>query len=575
MNYGTIRYPAAGRGATGGAACAPQPTPSEPTSETALPTSTPPGDALSLTPAPEAIRDELARVLESDEFGASARLREMLRYLVDESLAGRGAKLKGYRIAVDVFGRGADFDADADPLVRIQAGRLRRALERYYGAAGAANPLRIAVPKGGYAPTFTAVGTPVSLRDASAPIRETPPVRPATAVAVLPFQSLSSDPEQGYFAEGVAAELTLALTRFDGMAVIARQSALQYRDELPDLPRIGRELGARYLVLGSVQRLGEAMRIDVSLVEAASQEVLWSERYGFDLAERDLFAVQDDIAQKVSARVAGRYGVVFRDLGRDAQGRRPALPAAYDALLRFHHYVAERTPGAERRARAALEEAVALDPSFALGWAMLAEMLVHAYASDPDAPVDTLDRALAMAARAVELEPACQQAHWSLAWVRFFRRDLGGFHSELERAIEQNPNAPYFVGVAGWALALSGEWERGLALLERGIALNPSYPRWFHFAHYADRFRKGDYAGALAQAGLMGPPESPRVLALTAAALQRLGRRDEARAKAAELAAGEPGFRRLGRRILQSYLLDDALRKQVLASLAEAGTALD
>jgi adenylate cyclase len=548
---------------------------SAPTSESALPNSTPPGDPLPLTPAPEAIRDELARVLDSDEFGASARLREMLRYLVEESLAGRGTKLKGYRIAVDVFGRGADFDADADPLVRIQAGRLRRALERYYGAAGAANRLRIAVPKGGYAPTFTAVGAPVALRDASAPKREAPPVRPAAAVAVLPFQSLSSDPEQGYFAEGVAAELTLALTRFDGMAVIARQSSLQYRDELPDLPRIGRELGARYLVLGSVQRLGSALRIDVSLVEAASQEVLWSERYGFDLAERDLFAVQDDIARQVSARVAGRYGVVFRDLGRDTQGRRPALPAAYDALLRFHHYVAERSPGAERRARAALEEAVALDPSFALGWAMLAEMLVHAYASDPDAPVDTLDRALGMAARAVEQEPACQQAHWSLAWVRFFRRDLEGFRSELERAIAQNPNAPYFVGVAGWALALSGEWERGLALLDRGIALNPSYPRWFHFAHYADRLRNGDHAGALAQAARMGPPESPRVLALTAAALVRLGRRDEARAKAAELAAGEPGFRRLGPRILQSYLLDDALREQVLASLAEAGIALD
>lgn len=226
-------------------------------------------------------------------------------------------------------------------------------------------------------------------------------------------------------------------------------------------------------------------------------------------------------------------------------------------------------------ARAALEEAVALDPSFALGWAMLAEMLVHAYASDPDAPVDTLDRALGMAARAVEQEPACQQAHWSLAWVRFFRRDLDGFRRELERAIAQNPNAPYFVGVAGWALALSGEWERGLSLLDRGIALNPSYPRWFHFAHYADRFRNGDYAGALAQAALMGPPESPRVLALTAAALVRLGRRDEARAKAAELAAGEPGFRRLGRRILQSYLLDDALREQLLAGLAEAGIALD
>jgi adenylate cyclase len=544
-------------------------------SESALPSSFLPDEADPLPPPADEIRAELGRVLASDEFASSARLREMLRYLVDEALAGRAGKLKGYRIAVDVFGRDADFDADTDPLVRIQAGRLRRALERYYGSAGGGNPLRIAVPKGGYVPTFTTVPREGAPRSAGA--EAAPPVAsgPAPAVAVLPFHSLSSDPEQAYFAEGLAAELTLALTRFDGMAVIARQSSLQYRDELPDLPRIGRELGARYLVLGSVQRLGTALRIDASLVEATSQEVLWSDRYGFDVATRDLFSVQDDIAQKVSAQVAGRYGAVFRDLGRDTQGRRPAVPAAYDALLRFHHYVAERSPGAERRARTALEEAVALDPSFALGWAMLAELLVHGYANDLDAPGDSIDRALAMATRAVALEPTCQQAHWALAWTQFFRHDLERFRAEADRAIAQNPNAPYFLGVAGWALALAGDWERGLALLARGIELNPHYPRWFHFARFADRFRCGDHAGALEQAQRMGPPDTPRLLALTAAALARLGRRDEARAKAALLGATEPGFRRLGRRILQAYLLDDALRDDMLASLAEAGITLD
>ncbi|MBK7744734.1 MAG: hypothetical protein IPI40_14255 [Betaproteobacteria bacterium] len=310
-------------------------------------------DAAGALPAPaDAIRAELDRVLASDEFATSARLRDMLRFLVDESLAGRVARLKGYRIAVEVFHRDPGFDADTDPLVRIQAGRLRRALDRYYATAGARDPLRIGVPKGGYVPAFTvATGgevAAVATDPGRGPAEGTrPPV-----VAVLPFQSLSSDPEQAYFAEGLAAELTLALTRFDGMAVIARQSSLQYRNQVPDLPRIGRELGARYLVLGSVQRLGQAMRIDAGLTDAASREVLWNERYAFDLGERDLFAVQDDIAQKVSARVAGRYGAVFRDLGRGAQGQRSAVPGAYDAVLHFYHFVAERSPPGRGRAHA-------------------------------------------------------------------------------------------------------------------------------------------------------------------------------------------------------------------------------
>ncbi|MBL0290578.1 MAG: hypothetical protein IPQ15_07910 [Betaproteobacteria bacterium] len=527
-------------------------------------------------PAPaDAIRAELDRVLASDEFATSARLRDMLRFLVDESLAGRVARLKGYRIAVEVFHRDPGFDADTDPLVRIQAGRLRRALDRYYATAGARDPLRIGVPKGGYVPAFTVANGGEVATVATDPGRGPAEGTRPPVVAVLPFQSLSSDPEQAYFAEGLAAELTLALTRFDGMAVIARQSSLQYRDQVPDLPRIGRELGARYLVLGSVQRLGQAMRIDAGLAEAASREVLWNERYAFDLGARDLFAVQDDIAQKVSARVAGRYGAVFRDLGRGVQGQRSAVPGAYDAVLHFHHFVAERTTGSGARARAALEQAVALDPGFALAWAMLAEMLVDTYASDPDAPAESLDRALAMATRAVALEPTCQQARWALAWTQFFRRDLPGFRAELERAIALNPNAPYFLGVAGWATALAGDWERGLALLDRGIELDPHYPRWFHFAHYVDRFRRGDYAAALAQAKLMGPSDAPRVLALEAAALVRLGRRDEARVKAAPLVAADAGFRTRGRRILQASLLDGELGEALLSALAEAGVSLD
>ena len=167
-------------------------------------------DAAGALPAPaDAIRAELDRVLASDEFATSARLRDMLRFLVDESLAGRVARLKGYRIAVEVFHRDPGFDADTDPLVRIQAGRLRRALDRYYATAGARDPLRIGVPKGGYVPAFTVANGGEVATVATDPGRGPAEGTRPPVVAVLPFQSLSSDPEQAYFAEGLAAELLL------------------------------------------------------------------------------------------------------------------------------------------------------------------------------------------------------------------------------------------------------------------------------------------------------------------------------------------------------------------------------
>jgi hypothetical protein len=178
-----------------------------------------------------AIRKELNRILSSREFEATGRMRDFLTFVVEEALAGRADQLKGYTIATKVFGRSSDFDAAQDPIVRIQAGRLRRALERYYLVAGGHDPIRIDIPKGRYVPFFVkqsveASDTPASISGSDILIAPSPS---GPTVAVLPLTNLTADPDQLFFTFGLAEELVTELGRFQEIIVIPCQQAARMR----------------------------------------------------------------------------------------------------------------------------------------------------------------------------------------------------------------------------------------------------------------------------------------------------------------------------------------------------------
>ena len=159
-------------------------------------------------PTPAAIRDQLERILQSAEFRASDKQRKFLSFVVDETLEGRASQLKGYTVAVAVYGRAETFDPQVDPIVRVEAGRLRRALERYYLTAGKNDPVRIKIPKGGYVPTFQ--GVPIPPSGAQTPTSEPEDSVPAAGptIAVMPLLNLTGDEDQDYFTDGLTEELT-------------------------------------------------------------------------------------------------------------------------------------------------------------------------------------------------------------------------------------------------------------------------------------------------------------------------------------------------------------------------------
>ena len=200
-------------------------------------------------PTPQSIRAQLERILQSTEFRASEKQMKFLGFVVEETLQSRAAQLKGYTIAVAVYGRSESFDPQIDPIVRVEAGRLRRALTHYYLKAGKHDPVRIEIPKGGYIPTFQAARMPPSGEKAHTSINQQTALPPEPSIAVMPLIDLAGNREQEYFAEGLTEELTTELARYQDIRVIASQSTMPFKNREVDPKVIGRDLGVRFLLM--------------------------------------------------------------------------------------------------------------------------------------------------------------------------------------------------------------------------------------------------------------------------------------------------------------------------------------
>jgi len=522
-------------------------------------------------PTPDAVRLQLERILQSAEFRGSDKQRKFLSFVVEETLEHRASQLKGYTIALAVYGRKEGFDPQVDPIVRVEAGRLRRALEHYYLTAGKKDPVRIMIPKGGYVPTFQAVQIKPSGAKTPTSGEEERALPTEPSVAVMPLLNLTGDKEQGYFVDGLTEELTTELARYQDFQVIASQSTMRFKGQKTDPKEVGRDLGVRFLLVGSFQKTLKTVKVTVRLLDTSTGEQIWAENYKRDLTAADLIAMQEAIAHRVIGVIADHYGLISRRLSSESRKKAPADVKAYDAILRFYRYETELTPEAFQEALEALEQAIDLDPEYGLACAMLGHLYADNYAlrfSEMEAP---LEKAMTFAQRGVALAPENQFAQDALSLVHFHRGDKELFLEHVEKTIALNPNSPYVVGVAGWHMALCGEWERGLTLLEKGMKLNPYHPSWFHLAPYMNCYRRGEYEDAFAEALKFNYPELFWDPVMRAAALSQMGRETEARAAVAQLLELAPDFATHGRRLISNYVKVEDLVDKIVEGLRKAG----
>jgi adenylate cyclase len=359
------------------------------------------------------------------------------------------------------------------------------------------------------------------------------PTQPS--IAVLPFTNMSGDPEQRYFADGITEDIITELSRARGLFVIARNSSFSYRDKAVDVRRIAHELNVRYIVEGSVRRMATRIRITAQLIDAMSGNHLWSERFDRDIDE--LFAIQDELTQTIVTTMRGR--LEDAEIWNASRKQTDSL-SAYDCLLRGVEQLRAYGPGVNRRARELFEQAVALDPKYALAHAYLALSLVieNGYGNASD---DIKQRALDTAMAAVRLDPRESRCHVFLGQVHRFRDEYDLAISHLERGLALNPNDATGMIHLGAVLGVCGRAEEGIEILQRAIKVDPYlHFYWGTLATCLYALRR--YEEALVAHRKLGSDKSPWQLAKEAACLAQLGRIEEAHALAAEVLRRKPSF---------------------------------
>ena len=430
-------------------------------------------------PSKEAVLEQLSLILRSSAFRNSEMLRNFLSFVVREKVAGREDTIKQYSIALNAFGRSVKFDASADPIVRIQAGRLRSLLDKYYYSEGMSDPIRIVLPKGIYIPLIEwSVNVHSALSSDIYPS--------ANTIAVFPIKNLSVGGKMQILVDGFAEELQLELSRYKHLNVIR---AAQEPNTLT------RKSLARFSLECTI-RIGEQLaKIALILSDNLSLEILWTLQRKFDISTSDLIGLQEEIAADVALQIAGLNGVVSERLISESNWEHTRNPSAYNTYLYFHKYTQDPSPENADRLMEKVTMAVEADPQFGPGWAVLARLCCDAYVFNLQEAL--LQRALFSGQKAVELQSNHQscQAYYAYALMVAERFDEAKMH--CKKALKLNPNSIHDTGSVGFLYCLMDLQDNGRRLILKSISRDFRYPWWFHIGIFAFHLNRNEYDLAL------------------------------------------------------------------------------
>ena len=521
----------------------------------------------------KAIREQLVRILNSGPFHQSQRRQRFLEYLVNEALAGRGGRLKAYNVALEVFERPETFDPITDPLVRIEAARLRDKLREYYGTDGQSDPIHIDLPKGTYTPQieFWHEGAPRIAR------REAPPTQEGSssvpAVAVLSFDDLSADQKLGYLGDGVAEDIITALSRFPDLVVVARCSSFAYKGKAVDMRQVGKELGVDYVVEGSVRKDGDKLRIVSQLIDTKNGEHVWAER--FDRSGIDPWALQDEVTGVIVSALTGEKGALKQAHYRQAWGKDATTLEEYDYYLRGHEeyikYAQGDKKGIERSGEIWREGLAKFSSSsllkVKLGWHHMRRVMIFV-SDDPPADVQKAGELARQVIASEHLSPqVARLANWLMTFVLVQEKDFDGALSAADKTVALAPYDTFMLSSLVIALVQIGRPDQALQWADQVAARDPALGWSYNYDRgwaYLVLGRFGEAVDALTQT------DYSDAHLLLAIAYVRLGRLADARTEVGKMTKINPALTLKTWRLAYSFR-DPAILDRYALDLAQSG----
>jgi len=435
-------------------------------------------------PSKTDILDQLSRILRSQIFRNSEMLRNFLAFIVQEVLNDNAAGLKQYTIAVNAFGRNPDFDSTHDPIVRIQASRLRRNLELYYQEEGINDLVHIVLPKGRYIPEFTFSDHANQSTDYHQNI--------SNSVTAYPFSNLSGDKNRQLIVDGFSQELLMELSRYSHIKVIRAV------DEVLDHTKYSL---SRFSLDGSIRFGNESIKISVKVTDNHNQQIIWSDQMKFDLPHCDLIQIQENVARKIAQRIADVNGVICEKLHSESNWENTHDLSAYEAFLHFHEYIKYTS---ERNANEVLDKlkiVIEREPNFAPGFAVLSALYADAYILGLNR--EDINLALDYGKRAVKLQAKNQACQIYSAYSLLVADRLSDAKRNLSIGYKLNRNTNNMTGTAGWMYCLMHQMDPGFKMIRDYMRIDFQYPKWLHigtFLYYLDR---ADYSNMLIEANML------------------------------------------------------------------------
>ena len=472
-------------------------------------------------PSKDGILRQLDLIQDRRSFKASKRLRRTLEFLVKETLAGRQSALHQKQIARAVFQRGEDFDPTIDAIVRVELGKLRYALREYYAGAGENDPVVIDIPKGQYVPTFS------RSRVTHAESNGTP-YKQRVGLAILPFSFYRRD-DPDWLAAGLQNDLELVLCQFSAIRVSARHDVDSAMLGDVDRDSIAAVLGVRFVLDGSLRRVGEQVRVWAELYDADARRALWSGRFEIDLSDPDILAVLDAIVGQVTTLAIDPIsGALGRQLRKESNSLQTCDLRTYEALARFYQYLHEMSDASLTQATESLHVAHANDPNNATLLAALGDVTRAGYVFGVSSQ-DPMQRVLEIHSRAITLAPSSAAVQISYGYSLLVAKQMDALGELIENLLKEPALPDTHRADACVLLALAGRWERGCDGLKTLIGGGYGFPPYFRYPLLFNAYRNGQFEDCLAASDMTPPTAFFWYPLLRSACMGQIGLLDEAR----------------------------------------------